>query len=381
MKSRRLRTGLRAGLSLVLATGMLGLSACGKAESESITDRLKYDTIKKYDLTVKLNSNGSDRYIKFDGFDFRNSGDEPNHTHTEVYTKNSVDAEYEYLTTLDSYKDDKYINMRALTNRFANIEELSGYVDLFNEVEKDVVIYNNDYIKSAFETYLDNNPNLSNAAKPRIITEKETAFGVTDGASLRTQSKLTNNTEDLSRLSDMTSFVNNDTRSDVVNSFSTLYDMAINKGASESYMLGTQETKLEAQDAISYISDLQSLASDEMLVQTVFNGFFDTDFGAYMLEKSNSKLNNGLNDYFTDILAEATDDAIVEFRVAEGGALNKEIGVYVKISSNGTNGIEVLFNGGKKISDEEITSYFKVPSNTMTSTDFFKSVAIKYLDK
>ncbi len=381
MKSRKFRTGLRTGLSLVLAAGLISLSACGKAESESTIDRLKHDTIKKYDLTVKLNSNGSDRYIKFDGFDFRDSEDEPNHTHTEVYTKNSADAEYEHLTTLDSYKDDKYINMRALTNRLANIEELSDYVDLFNEVEKDVVIYNNDYIKSTFETYLDNNPNLSNASKPRIITEKETAYGVKDGASLRTQSKLTSNADELSRLSDMTSFVNNDARSDIANSFSTLYDMAINKGASESYMLGTQETKLAGQDAISYISDLQSLASDEMLVQTVFNGFFDTDFGAYILEKSNSKLNSGLNDYLTNVLAEATDDAIVEFRVADGGALNKETGVYVKISSNGTNGIELLFHGGKKISDEDVASYFRVPSNTMTSTDFFKSVAIKYLDK
>jgi hypothetical protein len=299
--------------------------------------------------------------------------------HTEIFTKNSADADYDYVTTIEEYKNDKYINIKALLNKLYSIEELAYYQNIFGDTDKEYVVYNDEYLKSTFETYLDNNPNLSNASKPRVITEKETAYGVKDDASLRTQSKLIDNTKELSKLSDMTSFVNTNTKADMVSSFNNLYNMTSSYG-STSYRFGTYITTLKGDEAISYVNDLNNLASDGSFVQNIFGSLFDTDFGAYILEKSADKVNNGFNVYFTDLLNEASEDAVVEFRTADAGLFKKEQGVYAKISTNGTNGIEILYHGGQEISEEDMNNYFKIPNNTMTSTDFFKSIAIKYLD-
>ena len=375
-----IRTKFKRVIPVIMIASMLGISGCGKLDTATELEVIKNESMRKYDLTIKLNSNGSDRYIRLNGYEMDDPEiGEDTRIHTDILTKNSADADYDYLTTIEDFKNDKYINVRALLDKLGSIEELADYQNIFSDLDKDYVVYNDEYLKNTFETYLDNNPNLSNASKPRVITEKETAYGVKDDASLRTQSKMIDNTNELSKLSDMTSFVNTDTKADMVKSFNNLYNMTSSYG-STSYRFGTYITTLKGDEAISYVKDLNNLASDGSLVQNIFGSFFETDFGAYLLEKSADKVNKGFNKYFTDLLNEATEDAVVEFRTADAGFFKKEQGVYAKISTDGTNGIEILYHGGQEISEEDMNKYFKIPNNTMTSTDFFKGVAIKYLD-
>ena len=375
-----IRTKFKRVIPVIMIASMLGISGCGKLDTATELEVIKNESMRKYDLTIKLNSNGSDRYIRLNGYEMDDPEiGEDTRIHTDILTKNSADADYDYLTTIEDFKNDKYINVRALLDKLGSIEELADYQNIFSDLDKDYVVYNDEYLKNTFETYLDNNPNLSNASKPRVITEKETAYGVKDDASLRTQSKMIDNTNELSKLSDMTSFVNTDTKADMVKSFNNLYNMTSSYG-STSYRFGTYITTLKGDEAISYVNDLNNLASDGSLVQNIFGSFFETDFGAYLLEKSADKVNKGFNKYFTDLLNEATEDAVVEFRTADAGFFKKEQGVYAKISTDGTNGIEILYHGGQEISEEDMNKYFKIPNNTMTSTDFFKGVAIKYLD-
>ena len=373
-------TKFKRVIPVIITASMLSISGCGKLDTNTELELIKAESMKKYDLTIKLNSKGSDRYIRLNGYEMDDPEiGEDTRIHTEIFTKNSADADYDYVTTIEEYKNDKYINIKALLNKLYSIEELADYQNIFGDTDKEYVVYNDEYLKSTFETYLDNNPNLSNASKPRVITEKETAYGVKDDASLRTQSKLIDNTKELSKLSDMTSFVNTNTKADMVSSFNNLYNMTSSYG-STSYRFGTYITTLKGDEAISYVNDLNNLASDGSFVQNIFGSLFDTDFGAYILEKSADKVNNGFSVYFTDLLNEASEDAVVEFRTADAGLFKKEQGVYAKISTNGTNGIEILYHGGQEISEEDMNNYFKIPNNTMTSTDFFKSIAIKYLD-
>lgn len=375
--------------AMLLTTLAIITSASGCKKANSVVTGTE-------EVTVKVTSGDSAKYIQFSDKYITNNMDSTRDNdsicHTDILYKDTVDGEYKKLTDIYKYmsgsrSSDYYIDVSSLSSILTNIPELADSTYQIEDLSKKYMLVNDSLLQKAMDSYITNNPNVAGMAKSRIITEKETAYGEKEGASLRTQEKLK---QAEAQAKDIKSqFIKALSRAEGVQMLSSRsitdrfndYFYSI-EPLMQSYISGTtnrfgvEQIKVKGEEAKNLIGIIKDRVSIGDTYSRFVNSVSDGAMSTFLFENGREKATEALTSYFESLYNNCDENAEVEFCISTRRYKDS----YIKIW-NGTEGIEVLCKN-KRVSGldtDEIDS--NIPTDVFTIDDVYKEMASKYLNK
>lgn len=374
---------------MLLTTLAIIVSASGCKKANSVVTGTE-------EVTVKVTSGDSTKYIQFSDKYITNSMDSTRDNdsicHTDILYKDTVDGEYSKLTDIYKYmsnsgSSDYYIDVSSLSYILTSIPELADSTYQIEGLSKKYMLVNDSLLQKAMDSYITNNPNVAGMAKSRIITEKETAYGEKEGASLRTQEKLKQAEEQnkdiksqfikaLSRAEGVQMLSSRSITDRLNDYFYSIEPLMQSCNLSTTNRFGVEQIKVKGEEAKNLIGIIKDRVSNGDTYSKFVNSVSDGAMSTFLFENGREKATEALTNYFNSLYNNCDENAEVEFCIFTRRYKDS----YIKIW-NGTEGIEVLCKN-KRVSGldtDELNG--NIPTDVFTIDDVYKEMASKYLNK
>lgn len=350
-------------MAIALAVVMaLSLSGC---KSQSVRGT--------YSLEVKFyNESGNGNTVKV-------SGEYVDNTYKfNVYTKNISDTEYNQITDGVLYGSDLYVGLPKLLGELSKVDELQRYLGLI-DYPQDYLLINDDYMDKAFKLY-QRNLAVSESHKNKIVTEAEIA-GKEDSVQKAYDNIMKEKEEQRKREekeADSKEYVGFERYLPKFSQMATqamddIVSSVVNSGATQSFKTGTKILELNSEGVTNLLKSIKSEASTKDYVWSIYDSggsdFLDT------MVRSNSASINSIVEEYADKMIQSTNEsgkAVVKVSNSKG---NKQ--VYIRITTNGLNGIEILYKNKKDKSVKDIN----VPQNCLTVEDAYNKSMEKFINE
>lgn len=375
--------------AMLLTTLAIITSASGCKKANSVVTGTE-------EVTVKVTSGDSAKYIQFSDKYITNSMDSARDNdsicHTDILYKDTVDGEYKKLTDIYKYmsgsgSSDYYIDVSSLSSILTSIPELADSTYQIEDLSKRYMLVNDSLLQKAMDSYITNNPNVAGMAKSRIITEKETAYGEKEGASLRTQEKLKQAEEQskdiksqfikaLSRAEGVQMLSSRSITDRLNDYFYSIEPLMQSYISDTTNKFGVEQIKVKGEEAKNLIGIIKDRVSSGDTYSKFVNSISDGAMSTFLFENGREKATEALTNYFDGLYSNCDENAEVEFCISTRRYKDS----YIKIW-NGTEGIEVLCKNKRVrgLDTDEINS--NIPTDVFTIDDVYKEMASKYLNK
>lgn len=372
--NKRVITGL-----LITTIVCASLTGCNKSTNDLISEMETVET-GNFNMELKMyNNDGKSNAIKIAGYS--ESFDNPYKSEFTVSTKRN-NSEYSEITKCYLYGSDLYIGVPGVLNELNKIESLADYMRLL-DYNQDYLLVNDNYMDKAFKLY-QKNLVIPKSSRNRIITEAEIAGNIDEVTKAydrlmkeneEKRKEKENEAENKEYLS-FNSYVPNSFRSGMFGTIRSLKEFVDSESYDVKLSTGVYEITLDNNQTLNILKAINESANNKEFIAYVLGNIGSkgsSEYIDYITELKSEELNNLVNVYLTDMIENANENGNTTIKLSSTGMGNKKQNIYMRITTNGVNGIEFLFNNSTKLKDKVVN----VPSNCLTIEDAYnKSVEI-----
>lgn len=357
-------------ITMVLIMTALSLVGC-KSQNDSGT----------YSLEVKFYSDSGDGH----GNTMKISGDyDGNKSKFNIYKRGMADTGYSIITDGCLYGSDLYIGLPQLLGEISKVSSVSGYLGLIDYTQ-DYLLINDDYMDKAFKLY-QRNLALPETHKNKIVTEAEIA-GKEDNIQkaydniLKEKEEQRKKEEKAADSKDYVGFERYLPKFSVMatHALEDIINSVKNSGATHSFKTGVNILELDSDKVVNLLTSIKDSANSKDYIWSVYNSG-GSDFLDTLVRSNSDSINSMVGEYADKMLKSATESgkAVVKVSNSKG---NKQ--VYIRITTNGSNGIEILFKNktGVKNKNKDGDTDINVPKNCLTVEDAYNKSMEKFINE